>query len=283
MIVCTAEGKRPPAACGEVELTDQTKSIAVVFLARGADRAWKPSVARFIESYRRFPAGIDHRLYVIFKGYQSEADLAEAQALFAGFDFSPIHLDDNGFDIGAYIAAARQVREKSICFLNTNSEIVGPEWLARLAVKLGEPKVGMVGATGSFESNARFNPLFPAFPNVHLRSNAFMLGTELFLSIGGNVVIRDRWDALLFESGPESLSRQIRARGLQLLVVGRNGEGYPPEAWSASDTFRQSAQENLLVADNRTRDYQGLTEKARQAMAQVTWGEYLIANVPRTV
>jgi hypothetical protein len=263
-----------------VELSEPPKSIAVLFLARGADPAWKSSVARFVESYRRFPAGIEHRLYVIFKGFAGEGDRADAQALFAGFDISPIDLADDGFDIGAYLNAARQVREEFVCFLNTNSEIVGAEWLSRLATNLAKPEVGMVGATGSLESNARFNPLFPPFPNVHLRSNAFMLNREILLEIGKELVIRDRWDALLFESGPQSLSRQIRARGLQLLVVGRNGEGYPPESWSSSDTFRQSAQENLLVADNRTRDYQGLTEKARQAMAQVTWGEYLLANIP---
>lgn len=41
-----------------------------------------------------------------------------------------------------------------------------------------------------------------------------------------------------------------------MIVVGKDGEGYDKKEWRKSRTFRQSEQENLLVADNQTRDYQ---------------------------
>jgi hypothetical protein len=58
--------------------------------------------------------------------------------------------------------------------------------------------------------------------------------------------------AYKFESGKESLTNQVRNLGLRVLVVGRDGQAYDPEHWHRSNTFWQSREENLLVADNQT-------------------------------
>ena len=42
---------------------------------------------------------------------------------------------------------------------------------------------------------------------------------------------------------------------LQVLLVGREGRPYEKEEWSRSKTFRLDNQQNLLVADNQTRQY----------------------------
>src|SRR3546814_5122769 len=65
---------------------------------------------------------------------------------------------------------------------NTASEILAPDWLRKLAINLAMPNVGLVGATASYESLNEFNSSFPAFPNVHIRSTAFMIDRKLFLN-----------------------------------------------------------------------------------------------------
>ena len=52
------------------------------------------------------------------------------------------------------------------------------------------------------------------------------------------------------------MTAQVLARGERALVVGRDGEAYAPERWPESATFRSGGQANLLVADNRTRQWE---------------------------
>lgn len=255
-------------------MDSQTTRIALCYLARAADSGFRASLERFARSYSKYAAGADHQLYVIFKGFDVAADLNEARLLLSPIEHRPILVGDDGFDLAAYAVAARQAGERTICFLNTNSEILCEHWLAKLARVLGQGGAGLVGATGSFESR---QPLasFPAFPNAHLRSNAFMIDRELFRTITDGVAFESKSDAYLFESGPRSMTRKVLERGLEVLVVGRNGRGYAPRWWPSSGTFRQGAQGNLLVADNQTRAYDAMTWEEKLEFSQRAWGAYI--------
>ena len=110
--------------------------IGVAFLARGLHPDWQQAFRRFAVSYKNFPAGIPHRLYVIFKGYGDAAHLAEGQSYFVDLRHVPIYTDDAGFDIGCYRRAAQEMREELVCFLNTKSEILCADWLRKLAENL---------------------------------------------------------------------------------------------------------------------------------------------------
>jgi hypothetical protein len=253
---------------------DQKSTIAAVYLARGANPDSVDLFRRFAISYQKFPAGREHKLYILYKGFVSASDLDRAIGLFSNIGALAINLeDDSSFDIGAYIATADMIEEGQVCFLNTYSEILAPGWLAKLALHLDRPEVGLVGATGSFETTTL--PDFPPFPNAHLRSNAFMIDRELFRAVLGNTVLRKREDTLRVESGPASLMQHVLAEGLEVLVVGRNGRGYPPKWWPASDTFRQGDQGNLLIGDNHTRAYLAADRNYKRFLANVAWGPYL--------
>jgi hypothetical protein len=73
------------------------------------------------------------------------------------------------------------------------------------------------------------------------------------------------------EGGSRSLTRQVQAQGLEALVVGRDGVGYPPGRWPESGTFRRGEQANLLVADNRTRHYQEGGRLTRAGLSWLAW------------
>ena len=84
---------------------------------------------------------------------------------------------------------------------------------------------------------------------------------------------RTKWAAWEIENGTRSLTRQVLARGLEPLVVGRDGVGYPITRWRQADVFRTGRQANLLVADNRTRDFAEGDEDLRRTLAALAWGD----------
>ncbi|MBV9236327.1 MAG: hypothetical protein JOZ94_10895 [Xanthobacteraceae bacterium] len=253
----------------------QHSRVAVCYLARGAEPGWEEAIGRFMGSLQRHAAGCEFNLHVIFKGFPSAAEREGAMSLFASVQHNAIFTDDKSFDIGAYAEAATQIAEQKVCFLNTNSEILCGDWLVKLVSHLDRPGVGLVGATGSYESLRDSDPRFPKFPNMHIRSNAFMIDRDVFATIAGQFTFTDKLDAFLFESGPNSMTRQIRSRGLEVLVVGRNGQGYPPRSWPRSDTFRQGGQANLLIGDNQTRHFDTLPLAEQRALGRWTWGRFL--------
>ncbi len=113
---------------------------------------------------------------------------------------------------------------------------------------------------------------FSGFPSVHVRTNGFMIGREALL--------RMRWDPLVrkvqahrMESGPHSLTEQVRLAGEDVLVVSRVGRAYAPSQWWESGTFWQADQAGLMIADNQTEDYAQGDQAMRSFLSRYAWGE----------
>jgi hypothetical protein len=98
-----------------------------------------------------------------------------------------------------------------------------------------------------------------------------MLRRETMLKLA-RPPMKSKLDALRFESGRHSFTRQIVAMNREVLVVGRDGKGYVPEDWPASNTFRSGDQENLLVGDKRTAEFVRADPERRRRLSEVTWG-----------
>lgn len=249
--------------------------VAVAYLARGADRQWRESVDRFLQSYRRHEAGHPHTLHLIVKGFASHEDLAWLREQFAVVPHHEFETTDDRYDIGAYTAWAEALTAELILPLNTASELLGDHWLVKYARCFAQPGVGLVGATGSYESLSQYIADFPVFPNIHIRSTAFLIRRELFLQIARQFDTRTKHAAFAFESGGTSLTKQVMQQGLKVLVVGRDGRGFAPRFWPGSETFRQGNQENLLVADNQTRAFTETVWADKAVICQRTWGPHL--------
>ena len=247
------------------------EKIAVAYIARGVDENISCSFDRFIESYHRYDSGLDHELYIIFKGFSSKEKQDAAEELFSSVKHVPFYLTDDHWDIGAYIDWSNNIEEDVICCLNTTSELISSYWLHKLYFNLKRKNIGLVGATGSFETLSELSCKFPIFPNPHIRSTSFMVGRELFQELTKNVRIDSKMDAYRFESGYDSLTRKVQARGLQALLVGANGCGYRQAEWAQSGTFRQALQENLLVADKQTRNYMAGSYHKKKIFYITTW------------
>lgn len=246
------------------------ESIALVYLCRGIDESWEDKAQKFIYSYIQNRPGIEHNLYIIYKGFDSEKSLITAQRLFANIKSSSLYLSDHGYDIAAYISASKKVNEKFIIFLNSHSRIICKDWLLKLYLNLIQPGIKLVGATASFESLDVY-PGFPSFPNPHIRTNAFMINRIYFIALTNNIVINNKMDAMLFESGKKSLTNMVLRDG-DVRVVGKNGMGYPINFWPVSKIFKESKQDNLMVSDNQTDSYIVAPYFKKRYMKKKAWG-----------
>lgn len=302
-------------------------SLALLHLVRAANEP--EAFKAFVASYRRYPAGSPHEFILIYKGFQNERDIAAYEAMLDGHPHRKLLVSDEGYDLNAYFTAASHFEHDHFCFLNSYSTLQVSNWLAKLMDALQEPQppsdrtesdtrqasdrrgekgVGLVGATGSWQSifthyqelqrtepplpvhkwghqfirSLRIRYRYPPFPNPHIRTNGFLISRDLMRSIRFRPP-RNKDEAYQFESGRDSLTRQVLNGGYQVRIVGRNGIAYPPDAWACSNTFRQCDQGNLLIADNQTRIYQESDIETRQKLARICWGDQAHTTGPETV
>jgi hypothetical protein len=321
---------------GDPSLAD----IGVVYLYRFAEG--ELPVQTFLDSYRAHPAGIEHDLHVIFKGFPDRRSLTSAKALFVGLPINAIELEDKGYDIGSYFSAAKVVSNLRLIFFNTFTELLADDWLKKFDKALSAPGVGLVGATGSWQSHSSgyeaiirrvchriVHPLefleeiftdarqakdargfqvgevsqiihradetrrvvrlgrafyylvrvhkyalylfeYGRYPNPHIRTNAFMIERRRFLSLQVSS-FETKSNVYKFESGRRSMTKQIIAQGLKPIVVDRGGNVYDISEWKTSSTFWVDQQTNLIIADNRTRDYAKGSHELRARLTDSAW------------
>jgi hypothetical protein len=253
--------------------------------------------AKFVQSYRRHDSGRAHRLVLLFKGFHA-APTQEYAQLLDGIRHDILAVPDQGLDIATYRYAADKVPAEHYCFFNSRSELLADDWLEKLYAKARDARVGVVSASGSWQSlysdfpvhharaqgfsrpraalrrsflnRVRHQLYYPPFPNVHVRTNAFLIARRIWqeIRIGR---MRSRVATSRFESGAAGLTRQLAAMNLVPLLVGNDGLAYEPPDWPASRTFWQSNQENLLVADNQTARYAQADAAERAFLHEIAW------------
>lgn len=261
--------------------------IGLVYLA------WAPlgpePVRDFLRSYCRHPAGAEHELVILLNGSPEDGAAAALPAELADVRHRLQVLDRPVLDLPAYGLAARELDHDRLCLLNSYSQILADGWLGLLDGALGEPGVGLAGASGSWESQAewirgqrrywlyqlallpRARRDYPRFPNPHLRTTAFVAERRVLLGLGLDGAL-DKRATYLLESGPGSITRQVQGRGQRVVVVGRDGWAYDVADWPRSATYRAGGQHNLLVADRRTRDWEQASPWLKRRLMRDAWG-----------
>lgn len=268
--------------------------LTVVHLARGSNGP--TPLERFLQSYRAHDAGTQHQLVVVLKGYAEEGALAKDEACARSFGAETLRLArDDLFDIGAYRESARMIESRYVAFFNSFSEILCPGWLARLYDGIRRDGVGLVGATGSWESQTsnafqemserplpgyaldwlykwRFSP---HFPNPHIRTTGFIMQRAAFLAVKAKQTTSKQltW---AFESGRTGLTRQVERKGMKVLVAGRDGRYFEKAEWPGSGTYCADDQYNLIVQDNHTRKYHEGSAGARKELELRAWGKNVL-------
>jgi len=241
-------------------------SICVVYLLRE-----QKAVVPFFESYESHSAGMKHQLLVLDKGQRATAPLKP--------EWLAASMSDRGMGLRAFALACRKFARQFdyLCCLNSWSVIQSDDWLAKLYAGIQTSGAGIAGATGSWESFYTNQPtwlgrqLFPASPNYHVRTTGFIMRGEIMRRIWPRFSITKKFE-YLSELGRNSVTRKVMRIGMQPYVVGANGMIYPKEQWPASNTFRSGNQENLLIGDNHTVQYQEGGAEKRQWLTTLTYG-----------
>jgi hypothetical protein len=280
--------------------------IGVCYLARVADGV--DPLIRFLESYEKFNSGIEHDLIIGFKAGILPSENDRAKEIFSKIKHIAIALPDKGYDIGAYFEMAKIVNYKYLLFLNTFSEIKIEFWLKIYIDALVEKKSEFLGTTASWQSSysGKYCNLhkkiksipdilvwlktlwaYPIFPSPHVRTNAFIVRRDLFLNLKRND-FKKKEDTYLFENGRNSMTNQLKSLGFEVAVVGSDSVVYQIPDWEESKTFWTGNQNNLIVSDNQTRDYELGTEKHKNYLNSCGWHDprvvsgyrvnYLISN-----
>lgn len=282
----------------------ESRKIAVIHLV------WLPYGIEifkdFIASYLNVSAGYEHELIFLFNGVNDEKELQPyfeyAQIVKINYKYFSLK---NGQDIEAYFWVSRKISEYThFLFLNSFSIILHNKWLQYYVNAIELPGVGLVGATGSWQSHYtnvfqqykiayEFNKpflynfrkyklflkaffywrfLFASFPSPHIRTTGFMIKRDLFFQLEGEK-ITSKFDAYLFENGRKGLSNQLRKKGYNILVINKTGNTYTPDKWPESKTFWIEDQQNLLIKDNQTKVYCEANKYERNRLKQLAWGK----------
>lgn len=234
-------------------------NVTIIHLVR---RENSPAVFySFLDAYNAHDAGIEHDVLLAMKGYGDIPAPRPGLLPKARVTMYP----DTSYDIGTYRRAAEDVKTDYVCFLNSFSRPLVDGWLGDMLHAILAPHAGIVGCTGSWEGI----PGSP-FPNPHIRTNAFLMRRELFLDCvpAGDLT---REQCLQLEAGPESITRQVRECALDPVVVGARGFTHLDTA-HMTNIFRIGDQQDLLVADNRTDDYQNADKARREWLQRLAWG-----------
>ena len=254
----------------------------------------------FLESYLKYPAGIDHELLIVYKGFCCKAELNNYEEMLKNIGHSSMKVADFGFDLRPYFVVAEKHDSKYFCFLNSFSVIRDEDWLLKLYRQISQPGMGMAGATGSWGSmrpgqrpkkelswygklarnwmSISAGIFFDPFPNYHVRTNGFMIARDTMLKIQRGKILT-KMQAWMLESGRNSITKQVMRMGLGVVVVGRDGKGYEKHSWDVSNTFRRGTQGNLLISDNQTRKYDSENIEWKRKSELFAWGK--LADEPQ--
>ncbi len=242
---------------------------AVCYLSRAGNPdylSWN-----FFASLLESDTGQIPELWIILKGYEvGQTDPVLGRLPSRLLDrVRVLRVDDSGYDINAYFTAARRLDKPHFLFFNSYSRLLDAGWFSHYVGafrSLGGD--GLVGATGSFERMRQEDP----WPNIHVRSNGFMIGRDRFLGLDTGP-LKSKRDCNHFEAGHKSMTRQILDKGGQVALVDRRGRVVKPQDWPTAVLFRSGRQENLLVSDNRCHAWDMARNSKRKKLAVLAFGE----------
>ena len=191
-----------------------------------------------------------------------------------------VHIDGRVQDLIAYRRALDAVACDRVAFVNGWAEPIADGWLATLSAALDADGVGIAGCTASWESPASAAPphlklhrrgLFEPFPNPHVRTNG--VGDR-----GRPRPLARRGTSGAARWGPSRWRAASRASRGRCRPTGCGRSWCPGTASSRSRTGRRRAcsapgrQEELLVRDNRTRQYDDADPRRKAFLARMAWG-----------
>lgn len=201
---------------------------------------------RFVDTYYAHPPGETHKTTIVCNGGRPTG------ARKTMFDRLPnvsyIDHDDSGWDIGAFIAAAKQSTDEMAVYMGTSIYFYRSGWLSRMVDAWMKHGPGMYGMAGTFEGSP------------HLNTTGFWCSPKWLAEYPYPMITKN--DRYNFENGvankvqainspdllgSHALWRMIYKKGLPVLLVTWDGE-YEWWDWrKPANIFKRGNQSNMLL------------------------------------
>jgi Glycosyl transferase family 2 len=204
------------------------------------------SARKFADTYRLFPAEVEHRLLVVCC---NGAVTGQVQRLFAGSRSTFAIYRGGGWDCGAAQETAQKVDCDFLVLANARVYFQRAGWLRRLADARTEFGEGLYGASASYETL----PLVPGELNPHIRTSFYGCNPQIFRQYPHRVDSRDK--CYKFESGAWSFTRWFHDRGNPCRMVTWDGCYEKQDFRKPPNVFRKGDQSNLIIRDGQTDMY----------------------------
>lgn len=246
---------------------------------------------KFIKNYKKYPAGINHKLLICFKGLdKNKIEYLKSKMTNLKFiEFIDI-LNGNDWDFMSFYRISKIYKNYIIFFLNNQCYPVKKNWL--LLMSSNYKKKRILGTSGSYESISSRGFLrnynenifsyicrvtkylinFPLFPNPHIRTSNFMMSAKDYIKYKFEKNYYTKFDSWKTESGRGSITNFFKKKGFEILVVNSDGVAYSEKNWKYSETYCYKNQNKLIVSDKRTRKYDNFSIKNKKIKTKIVWG-----------
>jgi len=248
----------------------------------------------FIRHYRKNKPGLNHKLVICYKLLDTK-EIIKTRKYLKNINYiefiDPIKKND--WDFGSYKRVSKLFYDKEILFLNSHSYPICKDWLKKLF--LFKKKDTVIAPTASYESlvdsiklknkfhkiirylvrKYRFKINFDEFPNPHIRTSSFLINSKLFYNFIKSKPLRNKEDTLKIESGKNSLTKNLKNKGIKIYVVNSDGKKFDEKNWKFSETYCFLNQNKSIISDKHSRKYLNLNNNEKKIIRSRVWGTKL--------
>jgi hypothetical protein len=210
------------------------------------------SLKNFLFSYQLYQAGVVHKLFILIKGRNVYEHINKIREI-VPLNIPIIKLSDEVCDFGSFTEFARYRAESYMFILNQHSVIRTQNWLKIYNTTLKKTKSKIVASTTSLYSCADahyikinnlisfikyfpinilnkirslyFSRKFLKYPNPHIRLNALLIKTSLWLEYFKDLNIKFKFQCCEIESGKNSFYFFLKKKK-EIIPIVRNDEKY---------------------------------------------------------
>jgi len=208
--------------------------LIYIFPLNGSEQ-FLDCACKFVDSYHKFPPGCPHSTVIVCNGAKITS---EAKCLFSSLpEVTYFEHDNSGYDIGAYIAVAKQsLAELTIC-MGSSAYLFRKGWMERMVEARIKHGPGLYGSSTSYQEMP------------HINTTGFWCDPILLSSYPWRVI--DNKDRYSFEQDKKHPERPfwkfVHSIGQRALFVTWDGE-YEWWDWrKPPNIFRKGDQTNMLI------------------------------------
>mgnify|MGYP001178850163 CR=1 FL=1 len=251
----------------------------------------KKNFGKFINYYRKYKAGVSHRLIICYKNLNiKEINYRRKKIKKIRHEEFIDPEKKNDFDFGTYKRIAERYKHNLLFFMNGHAYPLKKNWLRYYSSNYRPKRI--IVSCASFESISsksiyrhyldnyfeffykiiKYHILFPVFPNPHFQTNNFLILGNDFLKYNFIKNLDSKEKAWRIESGKNSLYYFFKKRNFKILVVNSDNKLFSEKNWIESHTYAIGNQSKKIMSDNHVRKYSMMNKKQKLKKRFVVWG-----------